>query len=109
MPKLNPTPIDPLSDHLLTVDDIVERVAKITGMRRPHRGTVLRWMFSGVEGVRLQSVKLSGQRFSTEACLRQFFQRQNGAGHSPEAESTRSKEANHKRQAAKLKLAKAGI
>jgi hypothetical protein len=106
MPESNPTLIDPLTDQLLTVDDIVERVAKIPGMRRPHRGTVLRWMFSGAQGVRLESIKLSGQRFSTEACLGRFFRLQNGTSDGADPTFFR---LDRRRQAAKRKLAEAGI
>ena len=45
---------------------------------RPCVRTIWRWANHGVRGVTLESVKVAGRRFTSEAALRRFIARTNG-------------------------------
>jgi hypothetical protein len=56
--------------------------------------TVHRWCAVGINGVRLQSVRIGGMRYTTLAWIEQFCREvsdQSGSYHKPENASTRSK------------------
>jgi hypothetical protein len=41
---------------------------------RPHINTIRRWMFEGVNGIRLKSIRFGGKRLTTEQWCREFVE-----------------------------------
>lgn len=60
---------------LFLVKDIPKQqvVSARQGGRRMHQRTGFRWVFDGVEGVRLESVMIGGQRYTTGPALERWF------------------------------------
>lgn len=56
---------------LLDISSATERLAELTGVR-VHRSTLYRWVTHGVGGIRLESVRLGGRVYSSEAAIRRF-------------------------------------
>ena len=57
--------------ELETLIPIAEAARHIPG--RPHRGTVWRWLQSGVRGVVLESVLIGGRRYTSTEAIRRFL------------------------------------
>ena len=81
-----------------------------------HPGTVARWFASGSGGVRLESVKIAGTRYTAEDSVRRFIvaiQPQDkpatGSTRAAKTKADTHTTGTRKRAAAKRKLAKAGI
>jgi hypothetical protein len=51
--------------------------------RRPHPSTLRRWAYEGIDGVRLESCKIGGRRFTTVEALRRFMERLTGGSECP--------------------------
>lgn len=47
--------------------------ARITGVPRPHRGTLIRWATKGVRGHRLQAEPLAGRWYTSEEAVEEFL------------------------------------
>ena len=41
---------------------------------RPHAGTVYRWHSRGVSGIKLQTIRIGGRRYTNRAWLEEFFE-----------------------------------
>ena len=70
--------LDIEQEDLITMEEAAKRLPK--SKRGPvHEKTVAKWCRDGVEGVRLESVKIGSRRMtSKEACLRFFSALTNG-------------------------------
>jgi adenosylmethionine-8-amino-7-oxononanoate aminotransferase len=55
------------------VINITQAANQIPG--RPHRATVWRWILNGLHGIRLESVKVGGRRFTSEEAIERFIAR----------------------------------
>lgn len=60
--------IDPFGPDCLTLNDAAKLLP-----RRPAFSTVWRWCTVGVAGVRLQTIHIGRQRFTSREALREFF------------------------------------
>lgn len=60
----------------------------------PHVATIWRWASAGVSGVRLESVKLGGVRFTSREAVARFIRRLNEPGAVPEPPSAAAERAN---------------
>jgi len=62
--------------------------------KRPHSSTWYRWWHDGVKGVKLETVKLGGQRYTTLAAVRRFIAltNENSAEESDSLPSRRGRE-----------------
>lgn len=56
-----------LDEELLTLTEAAKTLPD-----RPHCSTLLRWRTSGVNGVRLEAVKVGGRWFTSRQALRRF-------------------------------------
>ncbi len=68
MPR-DPAQIDPLSDDLITIDEAAKLVPG-----RPHRHSVYRWSLYERRGHKLETVLVSGRRYTTRNALREYLQ-----------------------------------
>ncbi len=58
------------------IDPHAETLVPLNGARipgNPHIATRWRWAMSGIQGVRLETVKVGGRRFTTDAAIRRFL------------------------------------
>ena len=95
--------IDPLNDKLINRHGVSKLIKKQTGKSLNH-GSVMRWFISGgPRGIKLESIKIRGERFTTELCLQRFFQAINVPTQAPVQVKSAA------RSRAKKRLAKAGI
>ena len=103
--------IDPFRDELIPALDVPAWIKKnIRGFKKPHGGSVQRWMQTGTRGHLLHSIKLAGVRYTTAECIREFFLAvQSPAAPAAEPKPKQLAHRSRKRAAAKRKLAKAGI
>jgi hypothetical protein len=63
--------IDPLSNRLISIRQAC-RLLPGRGGRPLAISTAYRWIFRGRRGCRLETVVVGGQRYTTEAALREF-------------------------------------
>lgn len=54
--------------------------AKLTGVPRPHRATLLRWATRGVKGHRLQAERLAGRWYTTPRAIEEFLRQASRPG-----------------------------
>jgi hypothetical protein len=64
--------IDPLQDHLISLK---EASTLIPG--KPHLRTVWRWVLDGIDGHRLETVRVGRFRFTTREAVAEFLRRLN--------------------------------
>lgn len=65
--------------HSETLMDLNE-AAKAVPTGTVHRSTIERWRLRGANGVRLETVKIGGRRFTSREALQRFFARTTEAG-----------------------------
>lgn len=64
--------------HLLT-ENLVPLVQAGRHLpQRPHRSTLRRWAYQGIDGVRLETVKLGGRRYTSLESLQRCVTRLSG-------------------------------
>jgi hypothetical protein len=83
--------IDIATEELLSLAQAARRLPG-----RPHISTLHRWANPGVKGVRLETVRLGGRRFTSVEALQRFTERLN-AGSEGSAEPTRCRPSRRKR------------
>lgn len=58
---------------LLSLDEVADRVAQLTGGPRPWFCTVFRWVTQGIAGVKLPAIALGRKLYVRPEDLEQFF------------------------------------
>lgn len=76
--------------------------------RRKSLATLHRWRLRGVKGVRLESVKIGGLRYTSLEAIDRFIQAQN-AGNEPAAPSITPSQRRKQSEAARAELQKMGV
>jgi hypothetical protein len=67
--------IDPATEQLLLLR---EAAAIVNPSHPPHIATIWRWATAGLQGgIRLESMKIGGQRFTSREAIRRFLVRLN--------------------------------
>lgn len=67
--------VDPATEQLLL---LTEASAIINPSHPPHIATIWRWATAGLKGgIRLESIKVGGQRFTSREAIRRFLVRIN--------------------------------
>lgn len=96
--------IDMATEQLIPITDAPKHIPG-----RPALMTVYRWMKRGVSGVRLESLRIGGRRFTSMEALSRFFHETTAAADRREV----SAEPTHRRsvaiERAERELAEAGI
>lgn len=59
--------------------------ARLTGVPRPHRATVLRWCTKGVKGNRLRAERFGGRWFTSQAAIEEFLRKASQPGDQADA------------------------
>lgn len=59
--------------------------ARLTGVPRPHRATLLRWATKGVKGYRLRAERLAGRWYTTPAAIEEFLRKASQPGDQADA------------------------
>lgn len=62
-----------LTEDVLTLSDARRELAGITG-KRPDKSTMARWIHRGVGGIKLESVALGRQLFTSKQALTRFIE-----------------------------------
>ena len=65
--------IKPSRDHLLTFQEAVKYIEKLTGKRRS-ASMVYRWVRDGVNGVRLEAIKQDGTQYTSIEAISRFVE-----------------------------------
>ena len=60
------------SEHLIPIKDMPKHLPPRSTGGRVHISAVYRWMTHGVKGVRLESVKIGGSRYTSKQALQRF-------------------------------------
>lgn len=61
-----------LSEDVLTIPQVCQEIKETTG-RKPDRATVYRWVLNGVEGQRLEAVRIGRQILTSRQALTRFI------------------------------------
>lgn len=94
--------IDAMKDPLIPLANVAAKFPAPSGKRRS-MSSLIRWVKKGVDGVRLEAVRVGGSWYTTEEAVNRFIQ-------SPEqckaaAETNEAQTESHKRATAKLAAA----
>ena len=73
-------------DQLLPLASVVNLPDLARTGRLLHRSTPARWALYGVNGVRLETTKIAGRRFTSAAAVRTFLERCAATSHSEGSE-----------------------
>ena len=63
--------IDVTSETLIPIGKTAGEIERLTG-DRPHRATIERWRMRGCHGVKLETVKIGGKRYTSQEALHRF-------------------------------------
>jgi hypothetical protein len=66
VPEMSYTNLE--NETLISITDAAKRCPS-----RPHVGTVWRWTLNGLHGIKLQSIKVGGKRFTSLEALHRFI------------------------------------
>jgi hypothetical protein len=61
------------NDRVMSLSDVSERLPRGKNGRKVAISTIYRWIFRGVRGTRLRSVRIGGRRYITERALSDFL------------------------------------
>ncbi|MEL7500051.1 MAG: DUF1580 domain-containing protein [Planctomycetota bacterium] len=64
--------IDTFKETILSVDAAAKHISKITGKRR-NRAVILRWANKGVAGVKLRTIAVGSEIFTSREALNDFL------------------------------------
>lgn len=73
------------SEHLLSLTQAARELGKARGDKGPHISTLHRWVNDGRNGVRLETLRMGRQRYTSREALQRFFDAQERAERAPEA------------------------
>ena len=76
---------------------------------RPHVATVWRWILNGLGGVRLESVKVGGRRFTSSQALKRFIAAPSSMDEVPSLKIAPSKQRERAIRRAEKELKDAGL
>ena len=96
--------IDTSIESLITVTLAAKQIPG-----RPHVATVWRWILHGLNGIRLESVKVGGRRFTSEEAIQRFIAQMTAAAN---GESMPLRSPSHRQRSierAERELAEDGI
>ncbi len=66
--------IDPLREDVYPLSGVPKRLRRQGRCGRPtHVSTIYRWAMHGVNGARLETIKIGGTMYTSDAALRRFF------------------------------------
>lgn len=113
-----PSPLStPSSFHdepLMTIPQAATFIGRLTG-KKPNVSTIWRWCLKGVRGVILESIRVGGQRFISQAALARFIEQSTARGSndprppsSPSAEVPSSSQRSDRRRE-EIEAAAAGL
>lgn len=92
------------TERLLT---IAEAARSLPG--RPHIASVWRWVNRGIQGQRLESIKVGGKRFTSAEAIARFIDRTTAAADGEPVPTRTTRERERAIAAAERELAEAGI
>ena len=72
-------PIDLQSEEILPLTEVAKALPRLRGGRKVHLSTIYRWISRGVNGVRLESLKLGRATVTSREALQRFAERQTRA------------------------------
>ena len=64
--------IDTFLETVISIDDAAKHVSKISGKKR-NRNVLLRWANRGVAGVKLPTIRIGGELFTSQEALNWFL------------------------------------
>jgi hypothetical protein len=70
-----PTKIDLATETLVSLAEAAKSIPPSRNGRRTHLSTILRWILHGVDGVRLEGVRLGGRWLTSREALQRFAER----------------------------------
>ena len=73
------TPLDILSEDLLTLQQAAKEIPRAPGQSAVHYSTVFRWMNRGLRGHKLMTVRVGQQCFTSKQRLHAFLAATNGS------------------------------
>lgn len=76
---------------------------------RPHVATVWRWVNNGVRGLRLETIKVGGRRFTSHEAIERFIERNTAAADGREIPVRSARQRARDIARAEAELAAAGI
>jgi hypothetical protein len=76
---------------------------------RPHLTTLHRWRLAGIAGVKLETLKIGGRRFTSREALSRFFAATTAAADGLSSPTRTSRQRQRDIERAEAELAKAGI
>ena len=65
-------PIDTFSETVISLDDAAKHVSKISGKKR-NRALIIRWANRGVSGVRLKTICIGSEIFTSREAINAFL------------------------------------
>jgi hypothetical protein len=77
--QVNPQP----APKRIPMQDAARVWARMTGVPRPHRGTLIRWAVKGVRGQHLEAETIGGRWFTTREALEDFLRHVSQANAAP--------------------------
>ena len=95
--------IDLSSEEILTPAEAAKRCPCRRGGRPTHVSTVYRWMTRGVNGIRLEALRLGGGLVTSAEALQRFAERLTGSDAEPVVKTSRQRELAARRAEAELK------
>lgn len=95
-------------EELLTLSEATKRLPHGRAGKSVHVATLHRWAsLGGLQGVRLETVKIGGMRYTSAEALERFIERCTNPGITRASRTTRARERQIKQ--AEVELAEAGI
>ena len=73
--------IDVLSEDLIRLADLPSRLPRTRKGKQVHHNSVYRWWAKGVAGIKLETIIVSGERFTSAEAVQRFFAEQTAARH----------------------------
>lgn len=64
--------IDTFAEHVITLEQGAKHLSKISGTRR-NRRVLLRWSNRGIAGIRLPTIRIGGELFTSREALNWFL------------------------------------
>ena len=71
--------IDVLSEDLIRLADLPARLPRTRKGKQVHHNSVYRWWAKGVAGIKLETIIVSGERFTSSEAVQRFFEAQTAA------------------------------
>ena len=80
--------INTFEEQIISVDEAAKHISKISGKKR-NRHVILRWMNRGCSGVKLDSILIGGEIYTSREALNTFVNRSRQARTEKRSEETR--------------------